>query len=90
MTLLTTSIERVLTVRNLVRHFDISGGLLDRLTFSGGKPGLRSTVVHALNDISFSIFPGETFSVRSASISCSRSAAVSFALFSRALSQEAL
>ena len=63
MTLLTTSIERVLTVRNLVRHFDISGGLLDRLTFSGGKPGLRSTVVHALNDISFSIFPGETFSV---------------------------
>lgn len=63
MTILTTNIERILTVSNLVRHFDISGDLLDRIAFSDGKPILRSTVVHALNDITFSIFPGETFSV---------------------------
>ncbi len=63
MTFLTTNIERVLMVSNLVRHFDISGDLLDRIVFSDGKLTLRSTVVHALNDISFSIFPGETFSV---------------------------
>ncbi len=59
----TTSIERILTVKNLVKRFDISGGLLDQLTLKKGRLTRQRTTVKAVNDVSFSIFPGETFSV---------------------------
>ena len=60
---LTTTIEKVISVENLVKHFDISGGFLDRLSLRGGRPTLRTTSVKAVNNVSFNIFPGETFSV---------------------------
>lgn len=53
----------LLSVKNLYKRFDISGGLLDQITFSGGKFSLKKTLVKALNDISFEIKEGETFSV---------------------------
>lgn len=53
----------LLTVKNLVKHFDISGGLLNQLQFANGRLVRKKTTVKAINDVSFSICPGETFSV---------------------------
>ena len=53
----------ILTVTDLVKHFDISGGLLDQLTWQGGKPTRKRTTVKAVNSVSFTIKAGETFSV---------------------------
>ena len=58
-----TSNQKLLTVNNLVKHFDISGGLLDQLSLEKGRLVRRRTTVKAVNDISFSIYTGETFSV---------------------------
>jgi peptide/nickel transport system ATP-binding protein len=53
----------LLTLKNVVKHFDISGGFLDRLRLVNGRPVLEKTTVKAVNDVSFSIAAGETFSV---------------------------
>jgi len=53
----------LLTVKNLVKHFDISGGLLDQLAIEKGHIVRRRTTVKALNDVSFSIMRRETLGV---------------------------
>ena len=53
----------LLTVKNLVKHFDISGGLLDQLAIEKGHVIRKRTTVKALNDVSFSIMPRETLGV---------------------------
>ncbi len=53
----------LLAVKNVVKHFDISGGLLDQLTLENGRLSRRRTTVKALNDVTFTILPGEIFSV---------------------------
>jgi peptide/nickel transport system ATP-binding protein len=53
----------LLSVRNLVKHFDISGSFLDQLTFEKGRLRRRRTTVKAVNDVSFDIKQGETLSV---------------------------
>ena len=53
----------LLTVKELVKHFDISGGLLDQLTWESGRPVRKKTTVKALNAVSFNIKPGETLGV---------------------------
>lgn len=53
----------LLAIENVVKHFDISGGLLDQLTLEKGRLTRRRTTVKALNNVSFTIQPGETFSV---------------------------
>jgi len=53
----------LLAIENVVKHFDISGGLLDQLTFANGRLTRRRTTVKALNNVSFNIQSGETFSV---------------------------
>ena len=53
----------LLSIKNLVKHFDISGGLLDQLSFSNGKLTRKKSIVHAVNDVSFDIQKGETLSV---------------------------
>jgi peptide/nickel transport system ATP-binding protein len=58
-----TQANGLLRVGKLVKHFDISGGLLDQLRWQGGRVVRQHTVVKALNSVSFSIGPGETFSV---------------------------
>jgi len=52
----------ILRVNNVVKHFDISGGWLDQLSFKGG-PHLEKTTVKAVNDISLFVKKGETLSV---------------------------
>ena len=53
----------LLDIRNLVKHFDISGGLLDQFRFENGKLVRRRTTVKAVNNVTFNVKPGETFSV---------------------------
>ncbi len=53
----------LLHIQNVVKHFDISGGLLDQLAFSGGKIVRNRSVVHAVNNVSLDIMEGETLSV---------------------------
>ncbi len=53
----------LLTIDNLVKHFDISGGLLDQLRLEEGRLRRVRTTVKAVNGVSFTIAAGETFSV---------------------------
>ncbi len=53
----------LLTIENLVKHFDISGGLLDQLAFEERRLVRKRTVVQAVNNVSFDIQAGETLSV---------------------------
>jgi peptide/nickel transport system ATP-binding protein len=53
----------LLALDQVVKHFDISGGLLDQLKWEGGKITRRRTTVKAVNNVSFTIARGETFSV---------------------------
>jgi len=53
----------LLSVRNLYKRFDISGGLLDQIKFKEGKLKRELTLVKALNNVSIEINKGETFSV---------------------------
>ena len=53
----------LLTVKNLVKHFDISGGLLDQLKVDNGRILRRRTTVKAVNNVSFSVKPRETLGV---------------------------
>mgnify|MGYP000631003406 CR=1 FL=1 len=55
--------DSLLSLRRVVKHFDISGGLLDQLHLEKGRLTRRRTTVKAVNDVSFTIAPGETFSV---------------------------
>ena len=53
----------ILTVTNLVKHFDISGGLLDQLTWEGWRVVRHRTTVKAVNTVSFTIQPREFLGV---------------------------
>lgn len=53
----------LLTVKNLVKHFDISGGLLEQLSWENWRIVRRKTTVKAVNDVSFAILPGEILGV---------------------------
>jgi len=55
--------DRLIDIRNLVKYFDISGGLLEQLAFSKGRIVRERTVVRAVNDVNLFIHPGETLSV---------------------------
>lgn len=55
--------EVLVSIRNLVKYFDISGGWLEQLRFKGGKFSRQETIVKAVNDVSFDIHRGETVSV---------------------------
>lgn len=57
-----TTDNKILSVKNVVKHFDISGGWLDQLSFKGG-PHLEKTTVKAVNDVSLFVKKGETLSV---------------------------
>ena len=53
----------LLTINKIVKHFDISGGLLDQIKFQNGKFRRKKVIVHAVNDVSFTINKGEFLSV---------------------------
>ena len=49
----------ILEIKNLYKHFDISGGFLDQLRLVNRRFILEKTVVRAINGVSLAIFPGE-------------------------------
>ncbi len=53
----------LLSINNIVKHFDISGGLLDQLRIENGRIVRKRTTVKAVNTVSFSIQPRETIGV---------------------------
>ena len=53
----------VLAVKNLRQQFRLGGGFWKELSFSGGKLRRAPKLVHAVNDVSFSICRGEVFSI---------------------------
>ena len=53
----------LLTIKNLIKHFDISGGLLDQLSIEQKRIVRRRTTVKALNDVSLSVMPQETIGI---------------------------
>ncbi len=53
----------MLEVEGLEQRFQLNKGLLDRITFRGGRPRLRNTTVHAVNGVSFAIAPGEVLAL---------------------------
>ncbi|WP_147821146.1 ABC transporter ATP-binding protein [Salidesulfovibrio onnuriiensis] len=53
----------LLETRDLVKHFDISGGLVDQIKFDKGRIHREKTVVKAVNNVSINIQEGETLSV---------------------------
>ncbi len=55
--------SHLVTMENVVKHFDISGGFLDQLSFAGGKLALEKTTVKAVNNVSLFVNQGETLSV---------------------------
>jgi len=60
---MTTMNKLLVRLHNVVKHFDISGGFLDRISFTQGRPCLRSTTVKAINSVSLDIFQGEILSI---------------------------
>ncbi|NDV22751.1 ABC transporter ATP-binding protein [Desulfovibrio sp. JC022] len=55
--------DSLVKIKNLVKHFDISGGLLDQLQMENGRIARKRTIVKAVNNVSFEIRKGETLSV---------------------------
>jgi len=53
----------LVSIQNVCKHFDISGGWLDQIGFERGRIVRRKTLVRALNGVSFEILEGETVSV---------------------------
>lgn len=53
----------VLEVINLVQNFNLSKGILDKLTFKNGKLIKEEKIVNAVNDISFTVKEGDVFSL---------------------------
>jgi peptide/nickel transport system ATP-binding protein len=53
----------LLSIQNVVKHFDISGGFLEQIRFANGRFSREQTVVRAVNNVSFDIKKGETVSV---------------------------
>ncbi|WP_425266022.1 ABC transporter ATP-binding protein [Desulfohalovibrio reitneri] len=55
--------EVLVSLQNVVKHFDISGSLLDRLKWRNGRLQSVHTIVKAVNDVSLDVRKGETLSV---------------------------
>ncbi|NDV19001.1 ATP-binding cassette domain-containing protein [Pseudodesulfovibrio sp. JC047] len=53
----------ILEVRDIDKHFDISGSIIDQVKFSNGKFHRKQTLVKAVNNVSLDVQPGETLSV---------------------------
>lgn len=53
----------LVSIRNLVKRFDITGGWLDQFQFSGGKVKKERTIVRAVNGVTLDVAQGETVSV---------------------------
>ncbi len=55
--------SKLLEIKGVDKHFDISGSFLDQLRLEGGKISRKQTVVKAVNNVTLEVLPGETLSV---------------------------
>ena len=55
--------DTLLSIDRIVKHFDISGGLLDQIGIENARIVRRRTTVKAVNDVSLDIYPQETLGV---------------------------
>lgn len=55
--------DNLVSIKNVVKKFDISGGLIEQFKLKNNRIVREKTVVHALNNISLDIGRGETVSV---------------------------
>lgn len=53
----------LVSIRNLYKEFDISGGMLEQLRLDGLRPYREQSIVRAVNGVSFEIPQGSTISV---------------------------
>ncbi|MEN8211470.1 MAG: ATP-binding cassette domain-containing protein, partial [Thermodesulfobacteriota bacterium] len=53
----------LVSIKNIVKHFDISGGILDQLKFKNFRLQIEKTSVKAVNNVSLDIQQGENLSV---------------------------
>ncbi|MEF2232438.1 MAG: oligopeptide/dipeptide ABC transporter ATP-binding protein [Pseudodesulfovibrio sp.] len=53
----------ILEVRDIDKHFDISGSFLDQLRLTRGRITRKTTLVKAVNGVTLTVMPGETLSV---------------------------
>lgn len=53
----------ILEVKNLEQRFDLNKGILDKIKFKNGKFRLEEKIVHAVNDVSFTIEKGQVYSL---------------------------
>lgn len=53
--------QNLVRTDDLVKHFNVSGGLLDQITFAGGVPRRKIEYVKALNGINLQIEKGEIY-----------------------------
>ncbi len=55
--------DNLVSIQNVVKHFDISGGLLEQFKFRNGRISRQQSIVRAVNNVSFDIKKGDTVSV---------------------------
>ena len=55
--------EKLLEIKDVDKHFDISGSFLDQLRLEGGKISRQRTVVKAVNNVTLDVMAGETLAV---------------------------
>jgi peptide/nickel transport system ATP-binding protein len=53
----------ILEIRDVDKHFDISGSIIDQIKFADGKFKRKRTVVKAVNNVTLDVQAGETLSV---------------------------
>ena len=53
----------ILEIRDVDKHFDISGSIIDQIKFTNGHFNRRKTVVKAVNNVTLDVQAGETLSV---------------------------
>jgi len=53
----------ILEIKDIDKHFDISGTIIDQVRFTGGKLSRKKTLVKAVNNVTLDVQAGETLSI---------------------------
>ena len=55
--------DSLIRVENLIQEFPVKQGILDSYKIKGNKLVREKKAVHAVNGVTFEIYPGEAFSL---------------------------